>query len=611
MGRIKRLLPEYRHTKSTRKFWKKERSFFHINNPKVPKKVSFYLLSKVEEPGSKCSEGLRSLPKAKKLGIVFSSLAPEKAKEAPSRRSRSILAPSIYSTRRLFKARKINSTVIKTENISSYETGLQERRLTCSTGGSLVPPMSLEMSAFMEEIESLHTQGMEVTGPHVSPLPTTPIGCEITPNQVTRNIKYLAPKPQGKKLIVKVPSNNTAKPEVCSLPDDHDYYWNEFENQSFELTQENNNQLFGVTDLPGLFPDLKLEQEIEESLITQVHKYEDTINTQNITAAENTIEEIIVPVVTHNNIQAHQESDQYVIIKSENTEGPYKMKNSLNDEWATESLFPELREGPQDSEDPFQAHNPFEVTGQVLPQEANAIDENPFTASGEMDLLATVLNDEIDVNSEEFQNFIALENEPDTEMSTINYEDIMGTPSTSGMGSPASGCSAIEIKEEPMEATGVFMSKPVKKGRGRPPTAQMVADVDSYDRDSSSATSSSEQKEHRYQRMRQLNNAASKRCRINRKRKQETQEDEQILLTARNMELKGKVADLETQVAKFKTAIFDMIKKRKTEQVQTCPEVVSTTSTAASNSQNDPSILSFDLEFFQTIWPLCKIVTIL
>merc|ERR1711971_1041985 len=614
MGESKGYFPSTDIQKVTRKFWKKEMSFFHINNPKVPKKVSFYLLSKVEKPGSKCSEGLRSLPKAKKLGIVSPSLA-VKAKEAPFRRSRSILAPSIYSTSRLFKARKINSTVIKTENISSYETGLQERRLTCSTGGSLVPPMSLEMSAFMEEVESLHTQGMEVTGPHVSPLPTTPIGCEVAPNQVTRNIKYLAPKPQGKKLIVKVPSNDTAKPEVCSLPDDHDYYWNEFENQSFELTQENNNQLFGVTDLPGLFPDLKLEQEIEESLITQVHNYEDTFNTQNITATENTIEEIIVPVVTHNNIQAHQESDQYVIIKSENTEESYKMKNSLNDEWATESLFPELREGSQNSEDPFQAHNPFEVTGQVLPQEANAIDENPFTASGEMDLLATVLNDEIDVNSEEFQNFIALENEPDTEMSTINYEDIMGTPSTSGMGSPVSGFS-VEVKEEPMEATGVFMSKPVKKGRGRPrvprtavvepprrprgrpPTAQMVADVDSCDRDSSSAMSSSEQKEHRYQRMRQLNNAASKRCRINRKRKQETQEDEQILLTARNMELKGKVADLESQVAKFKTAIFDMIKKRKTEQVETCPEVVSATSAAASKSQNDSSILSFDLEFF-------------
>merc|ERR1711956_82480 len=118
---------------------------------------------------------------------------------------------------------------------------------------------------------------------------------------------------------------------------------------------------------------------------------------------------------------------------------------------------------------------------------------------------------------------------------------------------------------------------------------------DSYDMDSSSAMSSSEQKEHRYQRMRKLNNAASKRCRINRKRKNETQDDDQILLTARNMELKGKVADL-------KTAIFDMIKKRKTEQVQTSSEQVQTRPAAApstaSNPQNDPSILSFDLEFF-------------
>ena len=40
------------------------------------------------------------------------------------------------------------------------------------------------------------------------------------------------------------------------------------------------------------------------------------------------------------------------------------------------------------------------------------------------------------------------------------------------------------------------------------------------------------------------------------------------------MELKNTVADLESQVTKFKTAIFDMIKKRKTEQVQARPEQV-------------------------------------
>merc|ERR1712083_719934 len=70
---------------------------------------------------------------------------------------------------------------------------------------------------------------------------------------------------------------------------------------------------------------------------------------------------------------------------------------------------------------------------------------------------------------------------------------------------------------------------------------------------------------------RELNNAASKRCRINRKRKFEDMEEEQTLQAARNIELKNKVAELESQVSKFKTAIFDMIKRRKTEQVQVRP----------------------------------------
>ena len=76
--------------------------------------------------------------------------------------------------------------------------------------------------------------------------------------------------------------------------------------------------------------------------------------------------------------------------------------------------------------------------------------------------------------------------------------------------------------------------------------------------------------------MRELNNAASKRCRINRKRKFQDMEEEQTLEAARNIELKNKVAELEDQVSKFKTAIFDMIKKRKTEQVQARTEQVQT-----------------------------------
>jgi hypothetical protein len=268
----------------------------------------------------------------------------------------------------------------------------------------------------------------------------------------------------------------------------------------------------------------------------------------------------------------------------------------------------------QDLEDQDQAHNPFEVAGQVLPEDANV-----FTTSGEMALLTTVLNDKIDVNSKEFQTFIALENEP--EMSTINFEDIRGIPSTSGLGSQASGF-AVGIKEEPIEANSVFISnlakqgrgrprvprtattivEPPRKPRGRPPTAQIVADVDSYDKDSSSAMSSSEQKEHRYKRMRQFNNAASKRCRINRKIKFETQGDKQILLTARNMELKDKVADLESQVAKIRTDLFHIIKNRQSEQILTSSDQVQTHPALAQSTtyipQNDTSILSFDLEFF-------------
>ena len=58
-----------------------------------------------------------------------------------------------------------------------------------------------------------------------------------------------------------------------------------------------------------------------------------------------------------------------------------------------------------------------------------------------MDPLATIILNTLNVNSEEFQNFMTLKylapkedvkSEPDTEMSNINYEDNMGTPSTTG-----------------------------------------------------------------------------------------------------------------------------------------------------------------------------------
>ena len=143
---------------------------------------------------------------------------------------------------------------------------------------------------------------------------------------------------------------------------------------------------------------------------------------------------------------------------------------------------------------------------------------------------------------------------------------------------------SVKIKED-METLGVFITKPFKREcgdssvpktavvepprrpHGHPQTTRSLANVDSYNMDNSSAMSSSKQKEHRYQRRLQSNIAAFQRYQMNRKRKLETQE-----------------ADL---------------KKRKTEQVKTCPEVASTISMASSNFQNDPSILSFKLEFLR------------
>ena len=169
--------------------------------------------------------------------------------------------------------------------------------------------------------------------------------------------------------------------------------------------------------------------------------------------------------------------------------------------------------------------------------------------SGEMDLLATIIKNTIHVNSEEFQNFITVKNlepkeddksETNTEMTTVK-KDIMGTPSTSGY--------SVRMKED-METSGVWITKPVKRGRGDS-NVPKAADVEPPRRprgrpmDSSSAMFSSEQKEHRYQRRLKSNKAAFQRYQNNRKRKLETQDAN--------------------------------LKKRKTGQVKTCPEVTSTT----------------------------------
>ena len=62
-----------------------------------------------------------------------------------------------------------------------------------------------------------------------------------------------------------------------------------------------------------------------------------------------------------------------------------------------------------------------------------------------------------------------------------------------------------------------YFLKICRRPRGRPATAPEYAQVDAYDSSNSSNDMSDDKKQ--YRRMRDLNNAASKRCRVGRKRK--------------------------------------------------------------------------------------------
>ena len=144
----------------------------------------------------------------------------------------------------------------------------------------------------------------------------------------------------------------------------------------FRLTETD--QSFG-----DLFPELiQFGARLDEPMIeNQVHNQAITgsnpqINIQNLIAENiNTVEEIIVPVVT-----AEPNSKQYVIIKEvkkeeipiTNNEIPITNNGtmSVNDQWSQNSLFPELnvqfpKRNVQDEDLDLTAHNPLEVTGQV------------------------------------------------------------------------------------------------------------------------------------------------------------------------------------------------------------------------------------------------------
>jgi hypothetical protein len=106
---------------------------------------------------------------------------------------------------------------------------------------------------------------------------------------------------------------------------------------------------------------------------------------------------------------------------------------------------------------------------------------------------------------------------------------------------------------------------PPRRPRGRPATAPTHANVSEIDSELEGLFGA-ERKEAKYRRMRDLNNAASKRCRVNRKRKFEDMDIEIHREETRNAKLKIQMEALENQVDNFKKMIIDMMKTKKQNQ---------------------------------------------
>ena len=273
----------------------------------------------------------------------------------------------------------------------------------------------------------------------------------------------------------------------------------------------------------------------------------------------------------------------------------------------------------QDLEDQDQSYKPFTVAGNNLSNDANTL-----TTSGEKAPLTVILNQKREINSKEFKTYITLENKP--RLSTINFEGINCIQSNSKLENKSSGVT-VKLKDKPKEVNSSIISNEIEQGRdhpctsetttttmkprkfrGRPPNSTISADIDLYDNQTYSAMSNttlmnnSEQKEIRYQRMRQFNNAASKRCRIRRKIEIKMQGDRETYLTTRNITLRKEVIELEAQVNKVRTELFKIIKNKQSRKIIKRSDQVHIQHTLAqsttSDLQNDTTILSFDLEFF-------------
>jgi len=236
--------------------------------------------------------------------------------------------------------------------------------------------------------------------------------------------------------------------------------------------------------------------------------------------------------------------------------------------------------------------------------EANGSIEIP---SDSCDLLEMVLNDTVGPASERFLEFVKVEETVKVEPQRFETLDL------AAITGPSTSSTEFQFKVEPREegeADHVTIVKrprgrprlpkpevePPRRPRGRPPTAPTRALLDD---DSSSAVSAEDQKAHKYRRMRNLNNAASKRCRLNRKRKMDNMEVEEEILTSKNLRLQTEVQQLEEKVEQFKNAIFKLVAEKKNKKAA-ASTIVKQEEPSVSQEPSIPSIpeFNFDLNMF-------------
>ena len=511
---------------------------------------------------------------------------------APSLPRPSLVKPTkVISAPKASPASKIHSQAHQADNISSYENGLRTLNSEIWTLEEQISdtPMSLENTSnntFSEQVASYATldPGEQMILP------------DLPDDLVNRQITKKVPAPSvGKSLLLKpAPSNKKKlmiKGNTISIPE------NAVAEVPFDASQ-----MDPTLDLfPDLFNILGQDQAIELDVPV-----------------------VIPPPASDNNVndEWNLEKDLAPIAESK----PVLNTNAML------SVNPMEAEGvsvtpPQADEDldkPVTAAD-FDLLEFAMESSGLASGENDAHSYDPTNIIDLMLNDDITENDQAFLDLVKTDDDSNINNaaaggSTLNLGDIQ--PSTSKR--PWMPAAAV-VKPEPFdEEDPDFVPTPAKRPRGRPrlprpetepprynfvndftncsqnslttnnsnncdfrrprgrpPTARPFADVSAYE--DTSGMSSEEAKDVKYRRMRDLNNAASKRCRLNRKMKFDKMEIEEQQLLAKNTQLKAQVEGLENQVHRLKELVLGMVSKVKNEQTE-------------QNTATDEAIENFDID---------------